>query len=196
MQGSEGDVQSQEPECVSLVFEFIYSLMEMKLTKLKRLHPKLLTVALKWIQTDLVCFQALSILKTIALQTEPFEGHTLKPLLNSMEIFLIALTPGDEEVPTHIEHNKRISALMQLLRALLQVEDTKTYVLCSLKEDHVLKIFYPLIGCLSPRLRANDADTYSIEAVNLYVNAVALVDQLAKTDAQWIHMYQNLLKYK
>lgn len=197
-QGSEGDTITHEPECVSLVFEFIHSLMELKLQKLRRLYPRLLGVALTWIQTDLVCFQALSILRTIAVQTEPFEGHMLEPLLNSMPIFLIALAPSqeEEEVPTNIEHNKRLSALTQLFRALLQVDQTKNTVLASLKEDHIVKIFYPLIGSVSPRLRANTADTFSVEAINLYVNAVALVDQLAKSDAQWVNIYSTLLKHR
>lgn len=190
-------MSTQEPECMALLFEFLHSLIELELPKLPPLYPRIITLALKWIQTDLVCSQAIAVLRTIALNTESEKTHILEPLAKRLPVFFVALDPKESELPTNTEHNKRVCALMQLLRAMVQADSIKMDVLNAIKEDHIQQIFYPLLGMdESPRLRAGPVDTYSPEAINLYVCALALVDQLAKVNMEWVPMYTNLLKQK
>lgn len=195
-QGGSGDVLDHDSECMTLLFEFLHFLIQLKLPKLVPLHPRLVNVALEWIKADLVCSEALAILRTVAINTTEDECIILEPFLSGLPIFLLAIENGKEEIPTHIENNKRLSALMELLRALVKAESTCNRVLGVLKQELLSKIFVPLLGDKSPSSRPSNANTYSAEAIVLYVNAIALIDELAKHDNKWIELHISLMQQK
>lgn len=155
----------------------------------------MINIALKWIQTDLVCSQALAILRTIAVNTDNANSIILEPVLTGLPIFILALGTG-EEIPTNIEHNKRLGALMQLFRALVRADTIGDRVVSALKEETIYNIFGPILGKSALQNRANHADISSIEAVNMYVNTLSLVDELAKKNTNWIPVQNKLLNQK
>lgn len=61
-----------------------------------------------------------------------------------------------------------------------------------MKEEIICKVFYPLLGDDSPRLKA----AYSEEAVTLYIHAVALVIELSKNTVNWVPIRENLLQQR
>ncbi|XP_019880385.1 uncharacterized protein LOC109608400 [Aethina tumida] len=195
---AEGGTSNNDPECMSLVFEFLQALIEKRIPQLTELHPQLITLALKWIHTNIASTQALSILKTIAMQTEKSDNEILKPLVVGLPAFLPALNSmKEDEIPTHTEHNRKLAGLFLLLRAMVQVESIRPKVLQELQPDAVLRVFVPLIGeGESPRMRAAHVDTCSTEAVNLYVCAIALIHELSKCDSVWINRHGTLMQYR
>lgn len=191
-----GDNSGNDPECMALLFEFLHFLLQLQLPKLAPLHPQFVNIALKWTQTEFVCSNALAVLRTVVLNQSEEDNNILEPVLEGLQIFLMAIENNEEEIPTHIENNKRLSALMELLRVLVKASNTRTKVLAVLKEELLLKIFTPLLGDKSPRTRASSENTYTPEAVLLYVNAIALIDELVKHDLQWINLHNNLMQQK
>lgn len=184
-------------ECIALLFQFIHHLVEANMQCLKQFNPKFIQLSLDWIQSDVVSPQSIAILKAIAIRTPPGDTNILKPIGISLPVFLLALESGSQEdVPTHTEHNRKIGALLELLRVLMKVDHLKAKILIEMKEETICKVFYPLIGDDSPRLRANNLNTCSEEAVNLYIHAVALVDELAKNSVNWVSIRENLLQQR
>ncbi|KAL3273249.1 hypothetical protein HHI36_014703 [Cryptolaemus montrouzieri] len=184
-------------ECVALIFQFLHYLIQMNLECLKPFYSKFIQISLQWVQSDVVSHQSIAILKTIAINTSAGKTDILKPLGVSLPVFLLALDYGtQEDIPTHTEHNRKIGALLQLLRVMMRVDHLKPKILMELKEETILKVFYPLLGDDSPRLRANDHNTCSEEAINLYTHALALVDELAKHDVSWVTIRENFLQQR
>ena len=183
-------------ECVSIVLEFLHTLMELSLPQLKLHHQRLIETSLKLIQNNGVDSQAMSLMRIVALNTDSESRYILEPILNSLPAFLTDLESKDEEIPTNVEYNKRISILMELLKVLVQTESFRDRVLSIVKLEHIEKIFSPLICNRSPRTRACDADTSSAEAVELYINALVLVHELARCNHFWSEAQQNLLQQK
>lgn len=134
-------------------------------------------------------------LRTIAAQDTGI--HILEPILNannSLSLLLIELKNKTEDIPTNLEYNKKLSALMELLLSLLKVESLHEKVLNIVEMDHLEKIFTPLLGDKSPRTKANDVDTSSKEAVSLYVISLALIYEMAKYSESWRETYTNLIQ--
>ncbi|KAF5306252.1 hypothetical protein FQA39_LY08950 [Lamprigera yunnana] len=195
--GGSGDIlEDNEPECMMLSFEFLHFIIKLRPPDLPLLDSRLVSLALKWIQVELVCSNALAILRTVSVNTVEETCIILDPFLTSLPIFLVGIENGDEEIPTHIENNKRLGSLMELLRALMKSETTRKRVLAILREELFLKIFTPLLGCSSPRTRASNVDTCSPAAISLYVNAIALIYELVKYDRQWITCLSSLMQHK
>lgn len=93
----------------------------MKFIELTRLYPRILQVSLRWIQTDIACTQALSVLLTIAVSANQYGNVDLEPIAASIPILIMSVNHRSEETPMNVEYQKRIGALLQLLRALVQV---------------------------------------------------------------------------
>lgn len=184
--------KSYDPECLSLLFEFLHTLIEMKFAQLAPLLPRILRIALKWIQTDIACTQALSVLRTIAINTPPEHGQILEPLHTGIPIFIMMLNDG----AGNLEQQKRVGALLQLFRALLQVDGLKKEVLGELTEVPLKKLFTPVVDGNSTMGSGDDSSIYTGDAVNLFAFAMALVDDLAKIQPEWIGFYCTLMQQK
>ncbi|KAF5292723.1 hypothetical protein FQR65_LT11191 [Abscondita terminalis] len=194
--GGGGDVLSEnEPVCVTIMFGFLDFVIKLRPPNLKALDLRLVNLTLKWIQVDLVCSNALAILRTVAVNTTEETCIILDPFLTSLPILLLSIENEEEEIPTHTENNKRLASLMELLRALMKAETTRKRVIAILKEDLFVKIFRPLIGS-SVNVRASNVNTSSTEAVLLYANSIALIEDLLKYDERWIDFFTDLMQNK
>ncbi|KAK4873864.1 hypothetical protein RN001_013224 [Aquatica leii] len=196
-QGGDGDLfLDNGAECMTLAFAFLHFIIKLRRPNLPGLDSRLVNLALNWIQVDFVSSDALAILRTVAVNATEETCIILNPFLNSLPLLLLSITNGEEEIPTHIENNKRLCSLMELLRALMKAEITRRRVLTILKEDVFMKIFMPLIGCSSPRTRASNMNTSSAEAILLYVNSIALIHELLTYDEYWIGFFTDLMQHK
>lgn len=187
--------KSYDPECLSLLFEFLHTIIEMKFTQLTPLLPRILCIALKWIQTDIAGAQALSVLRTIAINTAPENGKLLEPLHSGISIFIMMLNHGADEFSGNLEQQKRIIALLQLIRVLLKVDGLKEKVVAEINEVPFRKLFAPIIDGNSMMGSGDDA-TYSADTVNLFAFALILIDDLAKVQQSWSSLYSNLMQQK
>ncbi|XP_044759623.1 uncharacterized protein LOC123317254 [Coccinella septempunctata] len=180
-------------ECIALFFQFIHHLVETDMRCLKQFYPKFIQMSLNWVQSDVVSPQSIAILKAIAIRTSLEDTDILKPIGISLPVFLLCLESGSQDdEPSNTQHNKKIAALLELLRVLMKVDHLKSKILIEIKEETICKVFYPLLGDDSPRVRA----TCSEEAVGLYTHAVALVNELAKNCANWVSIRENLLQQR
>lgn len=192
-----GDASDNDPECISLLLQFLHSLVELKLSKLIPFNERLVRLSLRWLQVEIISVQALTMLRTIALQD--VGDSILEPILNvnnSLSLLLLELEHKTEEIPTNLEYNKKLSALIELLFSLLKLESLREKVLSIVHTEHLVKIFSPLLGDRSPRQRANDVDISSKEAVTLYVISLALIYEMSKYSNQWKEFYSNLIQQR
>jgi hypothetical protein len=196
METGDGNFENRDPECIGLVFEFLNFLIEKKAPSVIMVHAVLLQMALKWIHTDLVSSQALTMLKSIAVNVDKNDIGILEPLVQGLPIFLTTLDCSrNDDGPDYIEQNLKIAGLFQLLKIMSQVPTIRPKILEDLKLRTVCKIF----GCLQDidggKVK-NDLDMANIETVNLYVHGMALVNELARDDVAWINLQSNLMQHK
>ncbi|XP_060521990.1 uncharacterized protein LOC132699350 [Cylas formicarius] len=184
----EDNTNEQDPECMSQILEFIHFLADLKVPTLSSQYPRLISFAVKWINESPASFQAFALLKTIAVNAEKQNNGMLEALVVGLPVFLALL--NEESMPNHVQHHKRLGALLQLLKAVLQVKSIRGKVLQELHEDLLSKIFRPLLGDDSPEYRD---DTCTIEAVNLYIYGLALIAELVKCDKSWLEFLNSLL---
>lgn len=188
--------KSFDPECLSLLFEFLHTVIELKFHQLGPLLPRILRIALKWIQTDIACTQALSVLRTIAINTPADSNSILEPLQGGIPVFILMLNHGAEETAGNLEQQRRVGALLQLLRALLQVDGLKQKVLEELAEAPLKRMFGPVVDGGASMAGGDEASIYSADAVNLFTFGLGLVDDLAKVQPGWIGLYCVLMQQK
>lgn len=170
-------------------------MIELKFTQLKPLLPQILRIALQWIQTDIVCTQALSILRTIAINTPSENSNILEPLYSGIPIFISTLNHGADQSSANLEQQKRVGALLQLMRVFLQVDSLKNKVLEELNEVPLRKLFAPVIDGNST-MASGDDSVYSADAVNVFAFALGLISDLAKLQPNWINLYCSLMEQR
>ncbi|XP_017785577.1 PREDICTED: uncharacterized protein LOC108568798 [Nicrophorus vespilloides] len=191
---NKGDAGNQlDPECMSIVFRFVHSLIELKLPNLVPLYARMVYVALRWVETEVVSYEALRIVRTVATSSKLEDMQLFEPLMKALPVFMIDLQHIDEDTIMNIEHCRRLSSVMELFTALLKVEHTKQTVVDTLNEDLVCKIFVPLIGS-SPRLPS--ANNCTPEAITLYIHTFALINEIACIKSEWVTPLQELLQYR
>ncbi|KAJ8953996.1 hypothetical protein NQ318_004287, partial [Aromia moschata] len=193
---------TNSPECISLLLEFIHSLMRHDIESLTHLHPKISRLAINWVNSDWVSFQALIILTKIVEKAAEEENDTynceaLQTLVVSLPAFSLLLQSN--ALPSSMESCRRLGALLRLFRALLQAGSVRVNVLQLLKGNALEKVFVPLqsdslgLECL-PTLRCENGDVSSTDAVYTYLYGLALVNELAQHDASWLGMQSTLME--
>lgn len=189
-----GNDSVKDPECLSVVLDLIHCLIEIKVPQISSLYTQIIPLTLEWIQESTVSYQALAVLRTIAVKVDRKENKILESLIVGLPMFLLVLNSvKDEGFVFHSEYNKRLGALLQLLTAMIQVKTIRANVVKELHEDIFTKILFPLLGDNSPR---SSEHTCSTDAVNLYVYALALVGELVECDKSWTTFMNNLLRNK
>lgn len=197
MPNESGDVTSdQDPECALLFIRLIHFMIEIKLPNIVDLKLRLINVSLKWIEFEGVSTEALSMLRTIVLNVKEDEYNILIPVVVLLPSLLLTIENGNAEAQLNVENNNRLNALVQLLRMLIGIEAVRKDILEMTKLSFIMKIFIPLLGNESPRIQASSPNTQTPEAVLLYVNTMALVNDLIKYDDNWIHLYTSLMQQK
>lgn len=63
-----------EAECVGIVFEFLQSLVTLKVTGLSRLYPRFVNLAMQWVRTELACTQSLSLICSVTVDIRRGDG--------------------------------------------------------------------------------------------------------------------------
>lgn len=64
-----------EAECVGMVFEFLQSLVTLKVAGLSRLYPRFVTLAMQWVRTELACTQSLSLICSVTADIRRGDGN-------------------------------------------------------------------------------------------------------------------------
>lgn len=95
----------------------------------------------------------------------------------------------------NLEQQKRVGALLQLIRALIQVDGLKQKVLQELTETALRKLFVPVIEGNST-MGSGDDNVYSPEAINVFTFALGLIDDLAKVEPCWVTLYCTLMQQR
>lgn len=166
----------------------------MKFVELTDLYPRILQVSLRWIQTDIACTQALSVLRTIAVSATQHGNVDLEQIATSIPVLIMSVNHRGEETPMNVEYQKRIGALLQLLKALVQVESLREKISQDLSVEMVERLFMPVV--MGNASGDDDSSTYSQEAINLYVYTMGLIDELAKHGSEWMNLRCNLMQLK
>ncbi|CAG2061072.1 unnamed protein product [Timema podura] len=60
---------SSEPECVSVLFEFLESLVMLQVPGLSSIYPDIVKEAMNWIPTNMACTKSLQLICTVAMET-------------------------------------------------------------------------------------------------------------------------------
>ncbi|XP_030745235.1 uncharacterized protein LOC115874273 isoform X2 [Sitophilus oryzae] len=184
----------KDTECTYVVLEFINFLVEMKVPQISSLYIKLIPIALKWIQESSVSYQALTILKTIAVNTDKKDNDILNSLCIGLPTFLLLLNScKDDTMKIDSEYTKRMGALLQLISSMIHVKEISKKLTDDLHEDTFRKIFTPLLGDDSPR---HGEITSTTESVNLYVHALTCLTRLMDCDGTWVSFVNDLLSNK
>ncbi|XP_023024493.2 protein CIP2A [Leptinotarsa decemlineata] len=192
-------VAQHDPDCVKLVLKFIYTMEMYKLTDLSTLYPKIIMLALDWLHSERVSYQALTILTTITQHSTKTDDdkNVLKLLAAKLPAFLSILQ--SEASPTNMEGCQRLGSLLQLLRTMLKSNAICTEVLQSMNETVLMKLFAPVLAdelnvTNLPKLKVNETTTTSTEHVDTYVYAVGLVNELSQHDARWLELLSTLME--
>lgn len=75
---------------------------------------------------------------------------------------------------------------------MIQVESVRDKVMQEIQQDVFRSIFAPLLGDTSPRT-GDSPSSCKIEAVNLYLYALALLAKLAEHSNEWLDYLSELL---
>lgn len=189
------------PECMALILEFIHSLMVHQVESLAVFYPKLTTISLNWVNSDWVSYQALSVLskivETSADADDVTKTETLQQVINSLPAFVLILQ--SHAVPSNMENCRRLGALLQLFRNLLRIDEVRSNVLQAVKEDSIAKIFTPLqLDSLGvewlPILKSEDTSVTATDAVDTYLYALGLVNDLTQYGANWLSLQSTLME--
>lgn len=195
-------------ECMTLLFEFLHSLIELRIPQLAVLHGRMVRMTIGWVQTEMVSSKALALLRSIAVQPDDPEQqqqqqHVLEPLASGLTVLLHII---DTAVPAgdllHSEQCNKLTALFQLLRVLACNDTLQSRVFATLKQSSVLRVFDALLGTDDEPMSVTTLtqgsypnasgehllhlkDGFTSELNELYVHAVALVCALATYSEQW-----------
>lgn len=59
---------------MGMVFEFLQSLVTLKVAGLSRLYPRFVTLAMQWVRTELACTQSLSLICSVTADIRRGDG--------------------------------------------------------------------------------------------------------------------------
>uniref|UniRef100_A0AAR5PBZ4 Protein CIP2A n=1 Tax=Dendroctonus ponderosae TaxID=77166 RepID=A0AAR5PBZ4_DENPD len=187
------DQSDQDLECVEALLEFIDFLIEAKVPQISSLYGRIIPLALNWMQEMTTSYRALSVLRDIAINVDQNESKILEFLMASLRMFMFTLKCcQDEKMMASTEFIKRLGALLQLLTAMIQVESMREKVMQEIQQDVFRSIFASLLGDSSPR-SGDSPSSCKIEAVNLYLYALALLAKLAERSNEWLDYLNELL---
>lgn len=114
---------------------------------------------------------------------------------SGIPIFVLMLNHGAEESSGNLEQQKRVGALLQLMRSLLQVDGLKEKIVEEITETPLKRLFLPVLDGNSA-MGSGDDSIYSVDAVNVFAFALGLIDDLAKVQPSWIGLYCSLMQQK
>nr|CAD7450817.1 unnamed protein product [Timema bartmani] len=140
---------SSEPECVSVLFEFLESLVMLQVPGLSSIYPDIVKEAMNWIPTNMACTKSLQLICTVAMETrkqacgsqEALWLRVLEQLDHGLSRLLLILdTGGDENFPVDADTRTRLTSLIQLLQEMSKTSSLKQKILDAVSSQvpHVL----------------------------------------------------------
>ncbi|KAJ8925670.1 hypothetical protein NQ315_009515 [Exocentrus adspersus] len=205
---------SNTPECISIVLEFIHSLMVQDLISASNLPLMITRLATGWVNSDWVSFQALIILTKIVDNLPEVEARTFRVgssgrsreveetdkkisqiLISALPSFL--LTWQTSVASSNVESCRRLGALLQLFRGMLQVPELRPSVCEMLTENLIAEVFIPLqTDNYVPILKSSSDGICTTDTVNTCLYAVSLVNDLAQHNSSWLGFLCTLMENK
>lgn len=216
-------VEQVDLECLALLFEFLHSLVELRVAQLSVLHARMVRLALGWVQTEMVGARALALLRSVAVQPSEAQQQVLEPLASGLSVLLHIIDSSVESGSlAHTETCHKLIALLQLLRVLVCNDALQNHVFATLKQTSILRIFEALLGedesqssSISVRLGGTNGaagesytmfgqqssahhlkEAFCSELNELYVHAVALVCALATYCEQWEPLMSRVFSHR
>ncbi|XP_043271949.1 uncharacterized protein [Venturia canescens] len=200
---------TSDPECVSLVMEFLLSLFSLKLTTLVSLYPVCVKVAMGWIPVEQVCSKALALIRTVVIDSRRMENpiDVLSDLDLSMLMLVVKCDDEDDRTKgtneskwkdqRSVESESRLTELMQLLQEMARISTLKIKVMQAFNEQAMRKLFRAMLeqndSSCSNRWPGN---LFNDPATALYIHALALTADHAAYDSTWLTLYSELLQKK
>lgn len=175
---------------MSLLFEFLKSLVELKIDELSNLYPRMVNLALNWIQTETVSSKALALLKSIVFVPEKSQTVPLENLASGLPMF-IHMLQDEDNLSTSYEHCNKMSALLQLLQALITCHDVKDRIFEQLNQTSVKNSLGQMLRN-EELLKCRESNG----CVELCVNALVLICELSKYDSVWYQFYLEFINQK
>nr|CAD7201792.1 unnamed protein product [Timema douglasi] len=145
---------SSEPECVSVLFEFLESLVMLQVPGLSSIYPDIVREAMNWIPTNMACTKSLQLICTIAMETrkeacgsqEALWLRVLEQLDHGLSRLLLILdTGGDENFPVDADTRTRLTSLIQLLQEMSKTSSLKQKILDAVNSQVLQKVFQLLL---------------------------------------------------
>ncbi|KAJ8916377.1 hypothetical protein NQ315_005075 [Exocentrus adspersus] len=208
--------KNNTPECISIVLEFIHSLMVQDLISTSNLHLMITKLAIEWVNSDRVSFQALIILAKItdnvskgeerlfragtsprSREVQEVDKKIAQLLISALPAFLLIWQTS--VTPSNMDSFRRLGALLQLFRCMLQVPELRPSVCEILTEDLIAEVFTPfhndnLRVDYLPSLKSSSDGICSTDTVNTYLYALGLVNDLAQHNSSWIALQSTLMQ--
>lgn len=165
-------------------------------------YPKITKLAINWVNSEWVSFQALVVLTKIVenvLETENKNSEIIQLLVDALPALFLILQVN--AIPSNMESCRRLGVLLRLFRGMLQGTGLSANVLQTLKEELIAKVFVPLqsdnlsVECL-PIFKSSDTGVSSTDAVDTYLYALGLVNDLAKYGGNWLGLQSTLMENK
>ncbi|XP_068083238.1 protein CIP2A isoform X2 [Anabrus simplex] len=189
-----------DAECVGMLFEFLHQLINLQVTALTPLFPRLMSLALHWmIHNTMACTQSLSLLRTIVVnmgkgitESEIME-NILSQLDQGLPVLMVILDNGGEDgFPVNSENRTRLTALIQLLQEMCKWPPLRQKVLTSVKFQSIHRLFQQLLSA-EP---CGASNLFQEEVTKLYVHALDFISDLSSHNAKWMEVYSELLQHK
>lgn len=177
-------------ECMSLLFEFLKSLVELKIDELGNLYPRMVNVALNWIQTETVCSKAMALLKSIAYIPTEKSSIVLESLASGLPMF-IHMLQDEDNLSTTYEHCNKMSALLQLLQTLVTCKDVRDEIFEQLNQTRVKSALEQILNN-EELIKCRETNG----CVELCVNALVLICELSKFETSWYQFYLQFINQK
>nr|XP_012138993.1 PREDICTED: uncharacterized protein LOC100879112 isoform X2 [Megachile rotundata] len=155
-----------DPECVTLMMEFLSSLVKLKLSALVPLYPSCVKTAMTWVPVEQVCSKALSLIRVTVIDAR--RTKTFSEVLAELDasVLMLIINSVNEEIQEKHELSSetemRLAELMQLFQEMVKIST----------------------------LRTKNPTT------NLCIHALALTADLATNNSQWLTAYSELLRNK
>ncbi|XP_003702606.2 protein CIP2A [Megachile rotundata] len=189
-----------DPECVTLMMEFLSSLVKLKLSALVPLYPSCVKTAMTWVPVEQVCSKALSLIRVTVIDAR--RTKTFSEVLAELDasVLMLIINSVNEEIQEKHELSSetemRLAELMQLFQEMVKISTLRTKVMQFLNEQMIYKLLSPVMDtevCVTGDWPGNFIQN---PTTNLCIHALALTADLATNNSQWLTAYSELLRNK
>ncbi|XP_026666939.1 uncharacterized protein LOC108621991 [Ceratina calcarata] len=189
-----------DPECVTLLMEFLASLVKLKLSALVPLYPLCVKTAMMWVPVEQVCSKALTLIRVTVIDSRRTQSCSeVLAELDASVLMLIINIENDQvqgKCELSLEAETKLAELMQLFQEMVKTPALRTKVMHSLNEQMIRKLLNPMLN--SDTCGGGDwpGNFNQNPTTNLSIHALALTADLAAHNSQWMALFIELLQKK